>query len=57
MSRVADARLAALRDNNYAEYCRLAAEARDDRLNELLAKTDDIIAQLGIKARTLFTDP
>ncbi len=51
MSTAADVRLAALRDNDYAEYVRLAAEAKDERLNELLAKTNYIIAEVGAKAR------
>jgi len=53
LNRVADVRLAALRDNNYEEYVRLAQQAKDGRLHELLEKTDAIIAELGTKVRTL----
>lgn len=49
VSRADETRLAALRDSNYEEYVRLAQQAKDGRLHELLDKTDAIIAELGAK--------
>ena len=49
ISRADETRLAALRDSNYEEYVRLAQEAKEGRLHELLEKTDAIIAELGTK--------
>jgi hypothetical protein len=45
------ARVAALRQNDYTEYLRLAQHTKDARLRTLLAKTDAIIEELGLKAR------
>ncbi|KAK9808778.1 hypothetical protein WJX72_003449 [[Myrmecia] bisecta] len=49
VSREAAARIMALKDNNYEEYLRLAHNAKDKRLRTLLDKTDNIIAELGLK--------
>lgn len=51
MGREAAARVAALRENDYGEYLRLAQHTKDARLRTLLGKTDSIIAELGLKAR------
>ena len=53
MGREAAARVAALRENNYGEYLRLAQHTKDARLRTLLGKTDSVIEQLGLKARPL----
>ena len=51
VGREAAARVAALRENDYGEYLRLAQHTKDARLRTLLGKTDSIIAELGLKAR------
>lgn len=52
VQREAGARLQALRDRDYDAYLKLARNAKDERLQTLLAKTDDIIAELGGKVGT-----
>lgn len=42
-------RLQALRDQDYEAYVRLASKAKDQRLQDLLGKTDDIIGELSGK--------
>ena len=49
VGREAGERLRALRDKDYEAYLRLATRAKDQRLRTLLAKTDDIISELGSK--------
>ena len=48
-SKEAGARLAALKSHNYEEYLRLARNAKDDRLRQLLSTTDTIMVELGKK--------
>lgn len=49
MSRQAAARVRALKEHDYEKYLELARNAKDDRLKELMKKTDDIIIELGLK--------
>eukprot|EP00884_Botryococcus_braunii_P017901 jgi/Botrbrau1/4795/Bobra.0325s0017.1 len=44
-------RIKALKENDYAEYLRLARHTKDKRLRLLLDKTDEIISQLGVKVK------
>eukprot|EP00026_Physarum_polycephalum_P000554 Phypoly_transcript_00555.p1 GENE.Phypoly_transcript_00555~~Phypoly_transcript_00555.p1 ORF type:complete len:1422 (+),score=377.64 Phypoly_transcript_00555:70-4335(+) len=41
-------RLKLLRDNDVEGYSRLVAEAKDERLNQLMKQTGDFLAQMGI---------
>lgn len=52
MSRQAAARVRALKEHDYDKYLELARNAKDDRLKELMKKTDDIIIELGLKVKT-----
>ena len=47
--------MAALREQDYEAYLRLARTAKDRRLRTLLDKTDGIISELGLKARSFPT--
>lgn len=49
MSRMAAARVRALKDNDYAAYLEMARYAKEARLRELMEKTDEIIVELGLK--------
>lgn len=51
LAREATARVQALKAHNYEEYLRLARTAKDDRLRQLLNKTDEIMMQLGRNVR------
>ena len=53
MSRESAARISALKDQDYAEYLRLARNTKDKRLRTLLDKTDSIISDLGLKVCSL----
>lgn len=54
MSRQAAARVRALKEHDYDKYLELARNAKDDRLKELMKKTDDIIIELGLKVGFMF---
>lgn len=47
--REANARVLALKAHNYEEYLRLARNAKDERLRDLLKTTDKIMVDLGVK--------
>lgn len=49
MTREQNARIAALREDNYEEYLKLAANTKNQRLRTLLEKTGSIIEELGLK--------
>ena len=49
MTREQNARIAALREDNYEEYLKLAANTKNQRLRTLLEKTGNIIEELGLK--------
>lgn len=49
VSRLAAARLKALKDNDYETYLKLALSTKQKRLKELMKKTDDIAVELGLK--------
>eukprot|EP00803_Ostreobium_quekettii_P000818 evm.model.scf_544.7 EVM.evm.TU.scf_544.7 scf_544:32803-45870(+) len=49
VSRLAAARLKALKDNDYETYLKLAQSTKQRRLQELMKKTDDIAVELGLK--------
>lgn len=52
MARELTARIAALKEDNYEEYLKLAANTKNQRLHTLLDKTGSIIEELGIKVCT-----
>lgn len=52
MTREQNARIAALKEDNYEEYLKLAANTKNQRLRTLLEKTGSIISELGLKVRT-----
>lgn len=49
MTREQNARIAALKEDNYEEYLKLAANTKNQRLRTLLEKTGSIISELGLK--------
>ncbi|KAL3130584.1 hypothetical protein ABBQ38_008389 [Trebouxia sp. C0009 RCD-2024] len=49
VAREQNARIAALKENNYEEYLKLAANTKNQRLRTLLEKTGSIISELGLK--------
>lgn len=49
MARELNARIAALKEDNYEEYLKLAANTKNMRLRTLLEKTGSIIEELGLK--------
>ena len=49
MTREQNARIAALKEDNYEEYLKLAANTKNQRLRTLLEKTGSIIDELGLK--------
>ncbi len=49
MTREQNARIAALKEDNYEEYLKLAANTKNQRLRTLLEKTGSIIEELGLK--------
>ena len=53
MTREQNARIAALKEDNYEEYLKLAANTKNQRLRTLLEKTGSIISELGIKVSCL----
>jgi hypothetical protein len=52
VSRNSEARILALKNDNYEEYVRLAHDVKDKRLHLLLDKTGEIMRELGLKVRT-----
>ena len=54
MTREQNARIAALKEDNYEEYLKLAANTKNQRLRTLLDKTGTIISELGLKVGHLF---
>ena len=57
MTREQNARIAALKEDNYEEYLKLAANTKNQRLRTLLEKTGTIISELGLKEGHLSTLP
>lgn len=53
VAREANARIAALKEDNYEEYLKLAANTKNQRLRTLLEKTGSIIEELGLKVGAL----
>lgn len=49
VTREQNARIAALKEDNYEEYLKLAANTKNQRLRTLLEKTGSIISELGLK--------
>ncbi|DBA90498.1 hypothetical protein WJX77_002407 [Trebouxia sp. C0004] len=49
VTREQNARIAALKEDNYEEYLKLAANTKNQRLRTLLEKTGSIIEELGLK--------
>lgn len=49
VTREQNARIAALKEDNYEEYLKLAANTKNQRLRTLLEKTGTIISELGLK--------
>ena len=49
VTREQNARIAALKEDNYEEYLKLAANTKNMRLRTLLEKTGSIISELGLK--------
>lgn len=49
VAREQNARIAALKEDNYEEYLKLAANTKNQRLRTLLEKTGSIISELGLK--------
>ena len=49
VARELNARIAALKEDNYEEYLKLAANTKNMRLRTLLEKTGSIIEELGLK--------
>ena len=49
VARELNARIAALKEDNYEEYLKLAANTKNQRLRTLLEKTGSIIEELGLK--------
>lgn len=54
VAREQNARIAALKENNYEEYLKLAANTKNQRLRTLLEKTGSIISELGLKVPLTF---
>jgi len=51
VSKMAAARVRALKDHDYTKYLELVRNSKNERLQELMQRTDDIMIQLSIKAR------
>ena len=49
VTREQNARIAALKEDNYEEYLKLAANTKNQRLRTLLENTGSIIDELGLK--------
>lgn len=49
MTREQNARIAALKEDNYEEYLKLAANTKNLRLRTLFEKTTSIIEEMGLK--------
>ncbi len=57
ITREQNARIAALKEDNYEEYLKLAANTKNQRLRTLLEKTGSIISELGLKVGTTPPQP
>lgn len=57
VTREQNARIAALKEDNYEEYLKLAANTKNQRLRTLLEKTGTIISELGLKVGHLVPPP
>lgn len=51
MAKEGEARINALKNQNFEEYLRLAKETKNSRLTTLLEKTDNIILDLSVKVQ------
>eukprot|EP00210_Caulerpa_lentillifera_P001183 g1139.t1 len=51
VSRLVAARVRALKDHDYSTYLELVRNSKDERLKELMQKTDDIMIQLSVKVQ------
>ena len=49
VTREQNARIAALKEDNYEEYLKLAANTKNLRLRTLFEKTTSIIEEMGLK--------
>lgn len=54
VSRLVAARVRALKDHDYSKYLELVRNSKDDRLKELMQKTDDIMIQLSVTVSFTF---